>query len=81
MQAIRDKRSDSRFVKGIKNKDVKALVIRMLHDGWGLRLRKKGIVLVWDNGFMLYVHYTISDRRAVHNMCSDIRKSTGLDYS
>ena len=81
MQAVRDKRSDSRFIKGIKNKDVKALVIRLLRDGWGLQLRKKGLMLTWANGFLLHVHYTVSDRRAVRNICSDIQKNTGLNYS
>lgn len=62
------------------NKDIKALVKRMQRDGWDLERRRKGFTMVWKTGFKLYVHYTVSDVRAVHNMCSNIRRFTGLDY-
>ena len=67
-------------LRGITNRDVRDLVARMLRDGWDATQRRKGCKLTWKNGFTLYIHNTVSDVRAVHNIRADIRRFTGLCY-
>ena len=63
-----------------KNKDAKALLRALYHDGWEITRKKNGYRLVY-NGYSVMMHCTTSDYRAYMNLIMDIKRGTGLCYA
>ena len=64
-------------VRRLPNGDVRDLIIGALKAGIRHRSTKKGIMFYGDNGKSATIHYSVSDKRAGHNILRDLK---GLGY-